>query len=122
MKVSVNILAEKMCMWKKSAAITSSLSKSPVRTEPTSPCMWTTTPATPIAQREGDYRCTYEEYQAMVRNADVQSPDMHLVRGMGLEALNSESVRSLRQRMKLYRPGHMWERLGDEAFLQKSAP
>lgn len=68
---------------------------------------------------EGDYRCTYEEYQAMVRDAAVRSPDMHLVRSMGLEALNSESIRSFRQRMKLYRPGHMWERLDDEAFLQK---
>ena len=68
---------------------------------------------------EGDYRCTYEEYQTMVRDAAIQSPDIHLVRGMGLDALNSESIRSFRQRMKLYRPGHMWERLDDEAFLQK---
>ena len=68
---------------------------------------------------EGDYRCTYEEYQAMVRDAAIQSQDMRLVRGMGLEALNSESIRSIRQRMKLYRPGHMWERLDDETFLQK---
>ena len=68
---------------------------------------------------EGDYRCTYEEYQAMVRDAAVRSPDMHLVRSMGLEALTSESVRSFRQRMKLYRPRHMWESLDDTAFLQK---
>ena len=68
---------------------------------------------------EGDYRCTYEEYQAMVRDAAIQSQDMRLVRGMGLEALNSESIRSIRQRMKLYRPGHMWGRLDDETFLQK---
>ena len=68
---------------------------------------------------EGDYRCTYEEYQAMVRDAAIQSQDMRLIRGMGLNALNSESIRSFRQRMKLYRPRHMWERLDDEAFLQK---
>ncbi len=68
---------------------------------------------------EGDYRCTHEEYQAMVRDAAVQSPDMHLVRSMGLEALNSDSVRCFRQRMKLYRPGHTWESLDDTAFLQK---
>ena len=68
---------------------------------------------------EGDYRCTYEEYQAMARDAAIQSQDMCLIRGMGLNALNSESIRSFRQRMKLYRPGHMWERLDDEAFLQK---
>ena len=68
---------------------------------------------------EGDYRCTYEEYQAMVHDAAIQSQDMRLVRGMGLDALNSESIRSFRQRIKLYRPGHMWECLDDEAFLQK---
>ena len=68
---------------------------------------------------EGDYRCTYEEYQAMVRDAAIQSQDMRLIRGMGLAALDPESIRSFRQRMKLYRPGHMWERLDDEAFLQK---
>lgn len=68
---------------------------------------------------EGDYRCTYEESQAMVCDAAIQSQDMRLIRGMGLNALNSESIRSFRQRMKLYRPGHMWERLDDEAFLQK---
>ena len=68
---------------------------------------------------EGDYRCTYEESQAMVCDAAIQSQDMRLIRGMGLNALNSESIRSFRQRIKLYRPGHMWERLNDEAFLQK---
>lgn len=45
---------------------------------------------------EGDYRCTYEEYQAMVRDAAIQSPDMRLMRGMSLETLNSESIRSFR--------------------------
>lgn len=68
---------------------------------------------------EGDYRCTYEEYQAMVRDAAVQSADMCLIRAMGVEVLDFESVRSFRQRMKLCRPGHMWESLDNEDFLQK---
>ena len=68
---------------------------------------------------EGDYRCTYEEYQAMVRDAAVQSADMRLMRAMSVEVLNLESVRSFRQRMKLCRPGHMWESLDNEDFLQK---
>lgn len=55
----------------------------------------------------------------MVHDAAIQSPDMRLLCEMGLEALNFESIRSFRQRMKLYRPGHMWESLDDEAFLQK---
>ena len=37
-------------MWKRLAATTSSLSKSPVRIGPTSRCMLTMTPATPIAE------------------------------------------------------------------------
>ena len=45
---------------------------------------------------EGDYRCTYEEYQAMVRDAAVRSPD-GLACSMGLKPLNLESVRSFRQ-------------------------
>lgn len=55
----------------------------------------------------------------MVRDAAIQSQDMRLIRGMGLAALDPESIRSFRQSMKLYRPGHMWERLDDEVFLQK---
>lgn len=55
----------------------------------------------------------------MVCDAAIQSPDMHLACGLGLEALNPESVRSFRQRMKLYRPGHAWENMDDTAFLQK---
>lgn len=120
MKVSVNILAEKDVYVEEVGGDHIVVIKVPCADRAYKPVyVDNDTRNTYRRSGEGDYRCTYEEYQAMVRNATAQSPDMHLVRGMGLEALNSESVRSLRQRMKLYRPGHMWERLGDEAFLQK---
>lgn len=68
---------------------------------------------------EGDYRCTKEEYQAMVRDASVRTQDMLVLEEMGLDVFNSESVRSYRQRMRLSRPGHVWEGLADEDFLLK---
>ena len=68
---------------------------------------------------EGDYRCTKEEYQAMVRDASVKTQDMLVLDEMDMTVFNKESVRSYRQRMRLSRPGHVWEALEDEDFLLK---
>ena len=68
---------------------------------------------------EGDYKCTKEEYQAMVRDASVKTQDMLVLNEMDVSVFNRESVRSYRQRMRLSRPGHVWEALEDEDFLLK---
>ncbi len=68
---------------------------------------------------EGDYRCTREEYQAMVRDASVKTQDMLVLNEMSMEVFSKESVFSYRQRMRLSRPGHVWESLEDEDFLLK---
>ena len=68
---------------------------------------------------EGDYRCTREEYQAMVRDASVRTQDMLVLNEMDLGVFHPESVRSYRQRMRLSRPGHVWESLENEEFLLK---
>ena len=68
---------------------------------------------------EGDYKCTKEEYQAMVRDASVKTQDMLVLNEMDMSVFNKESVRSYRQRMRLSRPGHVWEALEDEDFLLK---
>ena len=68
---------------------------------------------------EGDYRCTKEEYQAMVRDASVKTQDMLVLNEMDMTVFNKESIRSYRQRMRLSRPGHVWEVLEDEDFLLK---
>lgn len=68
---------------------------------------------------EGDYRCTKEEYQAMVRDASVKTQDMLVLSEMDLTVFNRESIRSYRQRMRLSRPGHVWEALEEEDFLLK---
>ncbi len=53
---------------------------------------------------EGDYRCTKEEYQAMVRDASVKTQDMLVLNEMDLTVFNQESIRSYRQRMRLSAP------------------
>ena len=68
---------------------------------------------------EGDYKCTHEEYQSMVRDASVKTQDMLVLSEMDLSVFNMESVHGYRQRMKYSRPSHVWEQLDDESFLQK---
>ena len=68
---------------------------------------------------EGDYKCTKEEYQSMVRDASVKTQDMLVLNEMDMSVFNKESIRSYRQRMRLSRPGHVWEALEDEDFLLK---
>lgn len=68
---------------------------------------------------EGDYRCTKEEVQAMLRDAAVQTPDRKVLDKMEWSVLDTESIRRYRTRMKNLRPGHVWEDLEDEEFLYK---
>ena len=68
---------------------------------------------------EGDYHCTDEELKAMYRDASVKTQDMLILTAMDLSVFNKDSVRGYRQRMSFSRPGHVWEQLDDEAFLQK---
>lgn len=68
---------------------------------------------------EGDYRCTHEEVQSMLRDAAIQTQDMRVLESMNLDVLDYESIRRYRIRMKNYRPGHVWEELEDTEFLYK---
>lgn len=68
---------------------------------------------------EGDYKCTKEEIQAMLRDASIKTQDMLILENMGLEVLDYDSLHRYRIRMKNYRPGHVWEELDDEEFLYR---
>ena len=68
---------------------------------------------------EGDYKCTKEEYQAMVREASVFTQDMLLLEEMDINVINPENLHEYRQKMKILRPGHVFENLSDEEFLVK---
>ena len=66
---------------------------------------------------EGDYRCTPEEYQAMVRDGAIKTPDMQILEKWDLSVLEDESISGYRMRMHFARPNHVWETLNKEDFL-----
>ena len=68
---------------------------------------------------EGDYRCTQEEYQAMVRDAAYATQDMQKLEQYNVIVLDFESVRKYRERVHESHPNHVWEALDDEDFLFK---
>ena len=68
---------------------------------------------------EGDYKCSREEVQAMLRDAAPQTQDRIVIESMGLDVFDYESIHHYRQRMKNYRPGHVWEELDDIDFLYR---
>jgi ATP-dependent DNA helicase RecG len=68
---------------------------------------------------EGDYKCTKEEVHAMMRDATTKTQDMIILEEMDTSVFCAESVKSYRMRMRVSRPGHVWEVLDDESFLMK---
>lgn len=68
---------------------------------------------------EGDYRCTREEVQAMLRDAAAKTQDMIVLETMDMDVFDYDSLHRYRNRMKNHRPGHVWEELSDADFLYK---
>ena len=68
---------------------------------------------------EGDYHCDRGEVLAMLRDQPEETADMKILQDMSLEVLNSETVRAYRNRHMAYRTEHVWERLSDEAYLER---
>lgn len=68
---------------------------------------------------EGDYRCTREEVQTMIRDQSERSQDMLVLAEMELDVFDYDAVHRYRNRMKIHRPGHVWEDYDDEQFLYR---
>ncbi len=68
---------------------------------------------------EGDYKCTKEEVQAMMRDAEIGTQDTVVLENMGLDVFDYDSVKRYRTRMKKYRPGHVLEEFDDIEFLYR---
>ena len=71
---------------------------------------------------EGDYRCTKEAIQAMLRDASSKTQDMLILGNMDLEVFDKETIKRYRRRMQGIRPGHVWESLEDEDFVCLTLP
>ncbi len=68
---------------------------------------------------EGDYRCAREMVLAMIRDNGSKTQDMIVLDKMPLSVFDHESLNRYRNRMKVTRPGHVWEELENIEFLQK---
>ena len=68
---------------------------------------------------EGDYLCTQEAVRAMIRDSGEKTQDTLVLDNMSLNVFDYESLRHYRNRMKVTRPGHVWEKLEDVEFLHK---
>lgn len=67
---------------------------------------------------EGDYHCSREEIQAMLRDQTSLSLDFAPVEEKGLEALGNESVADFRNRFLSAKPNHVFLRYNNEEFLK----
>ena len=68
---------------------------------------------------EGDYRCTKEVIQAMLRDASPKTQDMLVLGNMNLDVFDKDTFKRYRIRMQGIRPGHVWEALEDVDFLYR---
>ena len=68
---------------------------------------------------EGDYRCTKEVIQAMLRDASPKTQDMLVLGNMNLDVFDKDAIKRYRIRMQGIRPGHVWEALEDVDFLYR---
>lgn len=68
---------------------------------------------------EGDYLCTDIEVKTMVRDSLETSADSVVLDNVGLDALNSDSIRNYRSRFEIIRSGHTWNGLPNDEFLIK---
>ena len=68
---------------------------------------------------EGDYCCTKEVIQAMLRDASPKTQDMLVLGNMNLDVFDKDTIKRYRIRMQGIRPGHVWEALEDVDFLYR---
>ena len=68
---------------------------------------------------EGDYRCTYDEVQAMLRDSLARTPDMAVLTEMDQSVFDSGSIRSYRSRLRAVSPDHGLCALENQDFLLK---
>jgi ATP-dependent DNA helicase RecG len=66
---------------------------------------------------EGDYRCISEEVRQMLRDANDEPQDIQILQGFNLSDLDSEALKSFRQKFSSREPDHPWLALDDQNLL-----
>ncbi|MDR3293918.1 MAG: putative DNA binding domain-containing protein [Clostridiales bacterium] len=68
---------------------------------------------------EGDFRCSKESVQAMIRDNGNDTQDMLALENMPFSVFNYDTVRGYRNVMESTRPNHVWLSLDNDDFLLK---
>ena len=68
---------------------------------------------------EGDYHCSQEAVEAMIRDKCPETADCCLLEDMTITDLNQESIARYRLMFSQSKPEHAWARIPDEEFLVK---
>lgn len=66
---------------------------------------------------EGDYRCTPEQINAMVRDSELKTRDMNIIESLPTSVFSHDSVHSYRIKMSSVKPNNRFENLSDKEFL-----
>ena len=67
---------------------------------------------------EGDYRCTLDQINAMVRDSEIKTQDMNIIESMTASVFNTDSLHSYRIKMSSVKPNNRLQNLSDKDFLQ----
>lgn len=68
---------------------------------------------------EGDYRCSRETVEGMIRDKCVETADNCILDELTIDSLNEDTIRRYRMYFSQLRPGHVWSGLADDGFLMK---
>ncbi|MDO4562030.1 MAG: putative DNA binding domain-containing protein [bacterium] len=68
---------------------------------------------------EGDYHCTAEEVKSMLRDQADVTQDVRPILTLSAEMIDADSLKRYRNRFLQSKPGHVWNGLEDNDFLEK---
>ena len=68
---------------------------------------------------DGDYRCTRDEVQAMLRDQSRLTMDMKVLDDLELSVLDKESISAYRTWFESKHEGNAWNKLPDDEFLER---
>ena len=66
----------------------------------------------------GDYLCSYEEIQSMMRDAAAETQDARILPDTPMEHLDAATIERYRIRYRQEHEGHVWNSYEDDAFLE----
>lgn len=67
---------------------------------------------------EGDYRCTEDEVNAMIRDASEEGNDGVILEGYTIYDLDEDTIKKYRNRFSSRTPEHPWNALNNEEFIE----